>query len=64
MAQILATPEGNRKLTLSLMRNAVQMGASVRHFEMWHHGQTEDAVTAIWHNEVGSAKTTSHKAQL
>ena len=57
-----ALPEGIRKPFISDMTCAVKMGASMRHFEVWHRGQSSTPVLAIWRNEVGPARSAQPQA--
>ena len=57
-----ATPKGSQKPILSDITNAIQLGASAWHFEVWHRGHSEGAITAIWRNEFGPAHIAGQKA--
>jgi len=55
MAQEQAQPERAGKPSIFDITQAVEMGATARHFEVWHHGTRNTAVTAVWRNETGPA---------
>lgn len=61
MAQEQALPERAGKPSTYDMTQAVKMGATTRHFEVWHNGATHGAVTAVWRNETGPAISLGQK---